>query len=158
MLKNYLKVSLRNIIKNKSFSLINIAGLVIGLTSFLLIALYVKYEFSYDKYHAKADNIYRVATELHGHHHGGFTKMVRSRGPVAPFAKEEFPEVLDAARITTESQVKLIADGKDFFEDEIFFADPEVFDIFSLPLIQGSISSFKDGYSNLVISEKTAQK
>jgi len=158
MLKNYLKVSLRNIIKNKSFSVINISGLVIGLTSFLLIALYVKFEFSYDKYHVNADNIYRVATQLHGHHHGGFTKMVRSRGPVASFAKSELPDVLNAARFTTETDVKLAAEGKDFFEDEIFFSDPALFDIFTLPITQGSLVSFKDGFKNLVISEKTAKK
>ncbi len=158
MLKNYFKIAFRNIRRNKIYSLINIMGLSIGLATFILIVLYVKYEFSFDKYHANADNIYRVAREFQGHDHAGSNKMAVVRCPLAPALKEEFPEVSSIARIIVSRDKKIKAGEQSFFEEEIFFTDPEAFDIFTLPLFKGDKNNIFTEPFTVIISEKIADK
>jgi putative ABC transport system permease protein len=158
MIENYLKTALRNIRRNKIFSLINIFGLSIGLSAFILIVLYVKHEFSYDKYHSDFNDIYRVATEFHGHDHAGLNKMAITRSPLGPALREAFPEVQSAARIKRNTNIKIHANKQDFFEKEIFFTDPEVFEIFTLPLITGYTNLEDTDPFTVILSEKVAKK
>ena len=99
MIKNYLKIAWRNLMKNKIYSFINIFGLTIGLTSFLLIALYVFDELTFDRFHKNADSIYRVI-EFKTTPEGKETKTASVPYQLSEKAKSEFPEIKNAARIT----------------------------------------------------------
>jgi putative ABC transport system permease protein len=158
MLLNYLKITLRNIRRNKIYSLINILGLSIGLAAFILIVLYVKYEFSFDKYHENANNIYRAAREFSGHDHAGSNKMAVVRCPLAPALKAEFPEISSAARILIDRDIKIKTGEQSFFEEKVFFTDPEAFEIFTLPLLKGDNNNIFDEPFTVIISEKIATK
>ena len=98
MIMNYLKITLRNIKRHKTFSLINITGLVIGITCFILIMLYVEYEVSYDTFHDHSDRIFRVAYQNLGEMYMGKDAGVRSVAALAPTLMEEYPEVQFATR------------------------------------------------------------
>src|SRR5688500_4225074 len=100
MLKNYLLVAWRNIRKQPVFSVINIAGLAIGLTAFWLIALYIGDELSYDRYHANASRIYRVAQ--HASWKESSYHLAVTSAPFAPAMKSEYPEIEDAVRVSNE--------------------------------------------------------
>jgi putative ABC transport system permease protein len=160
MLKNYIKVALRNMKRQKGYSLINILGLAIGLTCCLLILLYVQYERSYDRYHENADHIYRVVEELD--FSGVKRHMAITPAPFAPAMKNEFPEVKDAVRFMkgnfSEGKV-LVAHGREnYYEDKWFFADQSVFEIFTFPLIKGDAKSALKEPFTVVISEEKARK
>jgi len=158
VLGNYLIIALRNIKRHKLYSAINLIGLVIGLASFILILLYLQYEFSFDKHHDNADRIYRVATEFHGHDHEGNNFMAFTRGPLAPALLAEFPEVQAAARIKPASDIKLVVEETGFYEEKIYFADPAIFQIFTLPITRGNVDgAIRDPFT-VVLSEKTARK
>ncbi|MFC2088089.1 ABC transporter permease [Calditrichota bacterium] len=158
MLKNYITIALRNLRRNKLYSLINILGLSIGLAAFIIIVLYVKYEFSFDNYHKNSEYIYRVATEMHGHDHTGLNKLAYTRCPLAPILKKDFLEVIKAGRLKRERNVKIQAGGQDFFEKEVFFADPEIFDIFTLPITMGNIQPEYFDPLTVILSEEIARK
>src|SRR3972149_9841897 len=96
MLKNYITAAWRNLLKNKIFSLINISGLAIGMAAFILIAKYIQFELSYDKFHKNADNLYRVV--FYRHYSTGLDKSLGNRAIVGQFAKENIPEVVDFSR------------------------------------------------------------
>src|SRR5688572_14311835 len=96
MLRNYLKVAFRNLVQHKAFSFINIAGLAIGMSCSILIMLWMQDELSYDKFHARADHIYRITAsleELDVH-------AAVSSAPLVPTFKSEIPELRDAVRTT----------------------------------------------------------
>jgi len=158
MLKNNLLTALRNILRNKTYTSINILGLSIGLATFILIVLYVKFEFSYDKYHANADNIYRVAAEFEGHNHAGNNKVATVSCPLAPVLKEEFPEVLSAARIKVSRDIKIMVGEQSFFEEVIYFADKSIFQVFTLPLSKGDKNNILIEPFTVIISERIANK
>jgi putative ABC transport system permease protein len=118
MLFNYFKIALRNLIKYKSFSLINITGLAIGIASCVLILLFVKDELSYDRYHEKADRIYRVHTE--GRLGDNEFRMAVSPAPLAFTLVEEFPEVEAAFRIRNYGFPVFRYGDKAFSEERVF--------------------------------------
>jgi len=160
MLKNYIKVALRNMKRQKGYSLINILGLAIGLACCLLILVYVQYERSYDRYHKNADHIYRVVEELN--FFGEKNHMAITPAPFAPAMKNEFPEVKEAVRFMkgnfSEGKV-LVTHGTDnYYEDKWFFADHSVFEIFTFPLIKGDAKSALKEPFTVVISEEKARK
>ena len=95
MFKNYLKIALRNLIKNKLYSLINVSGLAVGMASVLLIGLYVQDELSFDQYHQKGERIYRYTSSSNGQ----FPTWIGSPAPAALILKERFPEIEEYVRI-----------------------------------------------------------
>lgn len=154
MIKNYLKIALRNIRHHFVFSVINITGLAMGMSACFLIFLYVSFEFSYDTYHAHADRIYRVvtdvktATELHS---------FGTAAPTGPAIRQEFPEVQSMAR--TNSTHFLIKRGDlQFQEDNVLFADTSLFTVFSFPMIKGEPSKALIAPFSIVLSETAAKK
>jgi putative ABC transport system permease protein len=157
MSKHYLITALRHMKRQKSFTIINVAGLAIGLTFFILIMIYVQFELSYDQYHENAHRIYRVASELPaGHTHGGKTAMTRTVAPLGPTMVEEFPEVEFATRFARNRNVLLTYDNQNYLENEVIFAEPQVFRMFSLPLKRGQPhAALMDPYS-IVLSQKMA--
>ena len=154
MLKNYLIVAFRNIKRHQGYSFINIAGLAIGMAACLLLFLWVQDELSYDRYHEKADQIYRVVSqyEVEGH----VNRFAMTPAPLGPALVNEFPEVKKVVRFGKNTM--LVHYQNKFFYEDIFFADPEIFDVFTFPLIEGTPkTALKQPYS-IVISEEIKDK
>ena len=156
MFKNYLKSALRNLFKHKGYSLINIVGLAIGMASCLLILLYVRHELSYDAYHENVDQIYRIGMSARW---GGrdFDIAVQA-APMARTMVEEYPEVLDAVRFRDRGAYIVQFGDISFREQRVVFADPSVFNVFSIPLLKGDPESALSSPNTLVVSQKTAEK
>jgi putative ABC transport system permease protein len=156
MLKNYLKVSFRNVLKQKAYSIITILGLSIGITCCLLIVLYVKQELSFDKFHSNADRIYRIAIETIRPE--GTSYMALNPIPLAPVLKTEYPEIKKFTRIFFDDGNIVQFEDKKFVEDGLIFADPGFFEIFSFPFIKGSTSALLEDPSSVVITSSMAEK
>ncbi len=157
MIKNYLKIALRNIKKYKAYSFINILGLAIGISCCLLILLFVQDELSYDRYHDKADRIYRLVDSFDVDNPRG-RHYALSSAPFAPALKKEFPEVEDAVRLFS-GRGRLVEYGeKKYYEYGLFFSDPSLFRIFTFSLIEGNPETALNAPHSLVISESTALK
>ena len=157
MLKNYIKTAWRNLLKNKFYSIINIAGLTAGLAIGILILLWVQDELSFDNFHKKAANIYRM--EIFGG--TGASRQIWSEdvAPMGPLAKQQLPEVKDQVRITYNnfySQYKY--QDKVFGDENVFFADPSFFTMFDFPLVRGNASKPFTDDNSVVITQKTAKK
>ena len=156
MLKNYLKIAFVNLRKHKAFSFVNIFGLAIGMTCCILIATYVFHELSYDKFHEKADRIYRLRSELKisGEH----LDIPKSSPPMADYLVQNYPEVIDASRFRSLGRVSVRYRDNLNYEDHIFFADNSVFDIFTFPLVKGDPQAALNTAHSVVISEDMAKK
>jgi putative ABC transport system permease protein len=153
--KNYLKMALRNIMRLKEYSIINILGLSIGMASFILIFLFVRYEMSYDRYHDEAERIYRVVREdaVTGN------RSAITPNPMAPELVREIPEISHAIRINDVHSKLLVSHQDRFFKEEHFvLADPEVFQVFSFPLVKGDPDTVLGDTFSVVISEEIAEK
>lgn len=156
MFKNYLKVAFRNLLKQKSFTFINVVGLAVGMTCFTLILLYVLFELSYDKFHENTDQIYRVAIERK------YPDKVRLWGrtafPVAQTFQYEYPEILQGTRLINFINAVLITYGdKNFYNDRVIFADPNFFEFFTVPLLQGDPKKALAEQNSVVITQETAK-
>ncbi len=156
MIKNYLILAIRNLKSNRGYFIINLLGLTIGITSFILIILWIKAETSYDKYHRNANNIYRVDYLLY--EEGILEKHSASgSGAVGKEIKNAFPEVEEYTRFSrTESLVKY--GDKTFKEKNILYAQSSFFDLFSFPLLIGKADSSLLAINHAVITEETARK
>ena len=127
MLKNYLKITARNILKHKGYSLINVAGLATGIACCLLIFIYVKGELTYDQYHTNKDNIYRVLSTVN--FAGNESTMGSTGYPEAETYKAEIPEVVEAVR--TNSVEAVVQKGEEYVEqNDVIYADPSLFTVF----------------------------
>ena len=160
MIQNYLKVAIRNLIKQKSYSLINILGLAIGIATCLLILLYVQDELTYDQYNDKADRIFRLATNLL-QEDGTDVDLAATPSMWPQQMAEEFPEMeafVRFYRYRSEILVNYKAGDKSFYENGFYFADPAVLDIFTFPLVQGDRKTALSEPDKVVISETMARK
>jgi putative ABC transport system permease protein len=163
MFKNYFKVAWRHIIKEKFYSLINIAGLGVGLTCCILIGFFVMHELSYDNYHQKLDRTYRI---LQGYRSGidkatapaAEEYQVWGNAPVGPAFKEEFPEVDQFCRFTPGHSKLITANNEMYDEKNIVFGDSTVFDVFSWDLLSGNPQSVLDNPNSIVLTESLAKK
>jgi len=157
MFKNYFKTAWRNLVKNKISSSINIAGLTIGLTCCLLIALYIQHELSFDKFQANGDRIARVVMQYSfdgssESNEGNFTSV-----RVAAIFPKTFPEVESAIKMTNYSRV--VRYGEKMFDEKNFmYADANFFDIFSFKLLTGSGRDALSTPFDVVVTESTARK
>ncbi len=135
MFQNYLKVTLRHLLKRKSYALINTLGLAIGMAGCLLLAQYVTFEVSYDGFHEQADRIYRLSYSKQKSGVRSFDSALTYAG-VGSLMKNTFPEVQDVARLLPSRG--LISTGSSVFEEQdLYFADPSYLTMFSLPLLRG---------------------
>jgi putative ABC transport system permease protein len=155
MFKNYFKIALRNLKKNKAFSLINIFGLAIGLTCFMLMAVFVVNELSYDIYPAQSSNIYRVILSVTGNGDVAAYPMVDVA--VGEGMKNAFPEIKATTRLAPVSDFIKYND-KQFKEEKIAFADSNFLQMFSIPLIEGDIGTALVQPNSMVISKSFAEK
>jgi putative ABC transport system permease protein len=155
MFINYLKVAFRNIKKQKSFSMINISGLAVGIACFFLIMLYVQFEMSYDKFHKNSGRIYRAVPNLENY--------VFTPPPLAPILKEEYPEIESIARISRfgisrRDRILFLYKGKQILENDVFLADPEIFDVLTLDLIKGNPQTALSDPNSIIMTEAMAEK
>jgi putative ABC transport system permease protein len=155
MFKNYFKTALRNFRKNKVFSFINIFGLAIGLTCFMLIAVFVYNELSYDKYPADAKNIYRVTLSVTGN--GNVALYPRVDVAVGEGMKNAFPEIKASTRLSPASNFVKYND-KQFKEDHLAYTDSNFLQMFSIPLIEGNEKTALVQPNSVVISKAFAKK
>ena len=156
MLKNYLKTAWRNLIKNKTFSLINIAGLSIGMAVSFVILMYVQDELSYDKFNKNADKIARIIFQADIN--GGKINESVVMPPVAQTMKKDFPEVEDATRLRRYGTPKITYKDKTFKDDQFAFVDPNFLNIFTLPMIEGDAKTALVQPHTIVITRTTAKK
>jgi len=149
MVRNYVKIALRNFIKFKAYSLINIIGLSIGIACFLTIMLFVRYELSFDNYHENSNRIYRIIRS---------EQQTNTPGPLASALKEEFPEILEAAAVENIGRPLISFKDKMFYEEGFYLASGSIFKILSFEFVQGNPDYvFKNPHS-IVINESTAKK
>ena len=154
MLKNYLKIALRNIVGNITYSIINVVGLAVGICVCFFAVLYVRFELSYDNYHEKAEQIYRLVTDVET---VSGTEYKSSTGAMAGAIQDAIPEVLASTRIFPDYLI--VQKDQDLFgEEKIAYADSSVFSVFTLPLISGNPATVFNAPFNLVLSETAAKK
>ncbi|RDB05351.1 ABC transporter permease [Runella aurantiaca] len=157
MLTNYFKIAWRNLMKNKTFSFINIAGLAIGLCCFMLIALYVTDELSYDRFHEKAGRIYRIHSAIR--FGGTDLNLAVTSDPMGATLKKDYPQVEQFVRFYASSGSRHIKKGNEYIvEERVAYADSTLFDVFTLPAIAGNTKTALDNPNTTVISESAARK
>ncbi|MBA4850874.1 ABC transporter permease [Emticicia sp. BO119] len=156
MIRNYLKIAIRNLIKNKVYSFINIGGLAVGFTVFCLISLYVFDELSFDNFHAKGDNIVRLVH--HAEWEGGEAHHAVTSAAFAPALKAEFPEVKEAVRISPEGGGVITFGDKTVKAGNIVFTDKNVFEVFTFPFLAGNPKTALSEPNTIVINETLAKK
>lgn len=154
MFRNYLKIALRNIKRHKGYSFINIVGLAIGMACCILILLWVQDELSYDRFHENADDIYRVIQDINFTDHS--TTWSITQGPLGPSLKEDFPEIINATRITGRG-LRLTYNDKSY-DEVVVMADGSLFEMFTFPLVKGDPATALSDPLSIVLSEEMAEK
>ncbi|WP_373517715.1 ABC transporter permease, partial [Pricia sp.] len=155
MFKNYLKIAWRNLWRQKGFSLINIGGLAIGLTAFFLILLYVSFEMSYDNFHTKGDNIYRVVTDMQTP--TDVNEIDRPSIAVPPHLEKEFEEIEKAVRVM-DITLDIRRNDIKFKEPNAIAVDSAFFGVFDFELTQGDKRSVLKEPFSIVLTEEAANK
>jgi putative ABC transport system permease protein len=155
MIKNYLKIAWRNLWKNKLYSLINIAGLSIGIAACVIIFLYVQFETSYDKHFDNADRICRLTEILHLPKED--RRQAVTSAVMAPKFKQNFPEIIDFTRVLHSHRV--ISNEKKRIENvHLIYADSGFFHVFGQPAVYGDLKTALNKPFSLVVTERTAKK
>ncbi len=156
MLKNYLKTAIRNLLRNKFYSFINICGLAVGLATCLLIWLYVSDELSYDRYNLHADRIYRVNTEIKfGNNFIDLSVAVPATGDAMV---HEVPGVVQYTRLNWWGSIHVRKGNVNLQEDRVAIADSTLFSVFSLPMIAGNPATALVAPHSIVLTETTAKR
>ena len=157
MLENYLKTALRHLRRNKLYSVLNITGLAIGITCCMLILLYVQDELSFDRFHDRADRVYRVASHFElGDRVMDFATTAHVQGPMF---KQEYPEVESYARFSSYGSRRMVRyEDTTYAEERFIWADSSVFDIFSFNLTKGNPKDALTQPNTVVLTEDTAEK
>jgi putative ABC transport system permease protein len=157
MLKNYLNVAWRNLLKNKAFSLINITGLAIGLASFLLIFLYVLDELSFDRFHEKANRIYRIHSDIK--FGGGDLHLTLTSDPMGATLKNDYPLVEAYTRIFNSNGAKLIKKGNQYItEQDVTHVDSTFFNVFTFRAVAGNTKTALNEPNTVVLTESAVNK
>lgn len=157
MLKNYLKIAIRQLLRNKGYSIINILGLAVGLACCLLILLYVQDELNYDGFHEKADRIYRVALERK--YPGRVSNYAFIPQSYAGTFQSELPEIENTTRLFSFPGSLTLRVGDQFYEEESsMWADSNFFEVFDFPLLQGDPSKVLTKPNSVLLTESTAKK
>ncbi len=149
MLKNYFKISIRNLRKDKVHAFINVSGLAVGLACCLLIMLFVRNEWSYDRFHERADDLYRAwVFEDYGEDEQFFNTVT----PIilAPTLAETFPEVEHVVRIATNNDQ--VRRGETTLTETRLLVDPNFFEVFDFPLLRGDPASVFDNLNTVVLT------
>ena len=160
MFKNYFKTAIRNLKRNKSYAIINTLGLSVGIAACLLLFLVVQFESSFDNFHPRKKNIYRVGTEFHGQDGIGYSDGIAF--PVAKGIRADFPQIPEVASIFGNDGQITIEGGskqsKKFNEDHFYYAEPSFFSIFHFEWLAGTAQSSLNNPNNAVLTQATAEK
>ncbi len=156
MKRYYFKIAIRNILRNRLYSLINIIGLGVGISAFLLILIFVKYERSYDTFHNESDRIYRLRYERSSAE-GESVKFASCCPPAAIRIRELYPEVETIARLFRYRATVIFGDRK-FYEERMYFAESQIFEIFNFEMITGDPNTGISDANCAFISESYAKK
>jgi putative ABC transport system permease protein len=156
MIKLFLKTTIRNILKNKLYSFLNIFGLTLGLAAFVYISTYVFYETHFDQFHSKASRTFRCVT---------FAKMgetveciPRSEYPLANALKNELPEIQTATRLFVRDHIYTRYKDKKFIESNIWYADPNLLDVFDFKLVRGDKTTVLANPNTILLTKKAVLK
>lgn len=156
MLLKSLKVTFRTLLRQKTYTAINILGIALGFTCCLLIGLYVQDELSYDQYHEKKDRIVRLASKVDGASYAnGIAKVVYNWGDAA---KKEIPEVEERCRFLFYGRTLVTIEDDRFYQSGGMYADTEVFEMFNWPLVKGETDEVLKNPNSIVLTESFAQR
>ncbi|HEY8937404.1 MAG TPA: ABC transporter permease, partial [Cyclobacteriaceae bacterium] len=154
MLKNYIKIAYRNLLRHKSYSFINILGLAVGMACAILIMIWVQFELSYEQFNIKADRLYRITAELPDLD----VKAGISSAPLADAFRKELPEIKDAVRLSVNHSDLLQVEDRMFEEKRIWFVDSTFLEMFSFKMIQGDLATSLDKPESIILTESMAKK
>lgn len=152
MLKNYIKIAFRNLLRHKVFSFLNIAGLAIGMACSILIFLWVQDELNFDRFHENAESLYRITADA------TTIQVATTPAALAVALKAELPEVKNAGRLSMRIESLFEVGNIKFKEKNGFFADSSLLQMFSFPLIKGNAKTALSSPDGIIISEKLAKK
>jgi len=156
MLKNYIKIALRNIFRHKFYSFINIFGLAVGMAVCIIILMWVNTEITFDKFNENINELFLVTNyTTYGERTSFGYGSVPALGPVL---KVEYPEIINSARLNNSYAEYLIAYDNISFKERIKFADPSIFEMFSFPFVQGDLETVQYDPHTIFISEDIAEK
>ena len=157
MIRNYLKIALRNILRQRVYSIINLLGLTIGIAAFLIILLYIQHEVGYDAHMVDSDRLYRCV-ELQKSEGVGEQHVAVTMAPLKEAIVRDFPEVEKATRLMHWGKMPIVYKGQQYNQDLIVFTEPETLDFFGINLLRGdTATAMKDPHS-IIVSEKNAVK
>jgi putative ABC transport system permease protein len=156
MLKNLIKTAFRHILKHPGYSFLNVLGLTLGITSALFLLIYVSDEVSYDSYHEKADRIYRVSSKI-TETDDSFTWIV-AQIPFGPQVAQDYPEVEAYVRFINMARGLYKYEDKEYVEEDFFYADSVLFDIFTYKVIRGDARSALLEPNKIVLTETVAAR
>jgi len=156
MFTSTFKIAIRNLIRDISYSLINILGLTIGITGSLFLIFYIYDDLSFDRYHKKADRIFRISSRI-TEPDDAFNWSV-TQVPLAPQIKQDYPEVEEATRLIQSDKHLYKYEEKEFFEEEVSYADSTVFDIFTWPLIEGDPKTALTRPNSIVVTRSFSER
>ena len=160
MIKNYLKTAWRNLLRNKSYTAINIAGLAIGIAACLLIFLVITFETSFDNFHKKKDHIYRVVTATKAPE--GINYETGVPWPVTGGLRMEYPRLLVASIFENGGQISVLNGNglavKKFKEDKVYFAEPQFFGMFDFGWLAGDQKTALTEPNTVVLTQDVAEK
>ena len=159
MFKNYFKTAVRNLKRNKSFAIINVLGLAVGIAASLLIFLVIRFETSFDKFHSKKDRIYRVSSIYETQ--DGRDYAAGSSFPVAPALRIDFPQIKEVANIFKKGDEQITieeAGQQKKFQSDVYFAEPEFFNMFEFGWLAGNSKTSLSQPSSAVLTQEIAEK
>jgi len=155
MWQNYIKTAFRNLVRHRSYTLMNILGLSFGLAIFIALALYIQFELSFDNFHENADRLYRIEQIMNAG--GRIERMTGTPTPLWKALKDEFPEIETSMRLV-ESQIKLTdVEGK-AFNVNAYYVEEDFLKAFTFPLLKGNVNDVLIDPQSVVLTKKTAKK
>ncbi len=156
MIKNILLIALRNFNKDKWYSLLNVLGLTMGMTFSLFLIFYIIDELNYDKFNEKADRICRIVSYIQEKDKN--TNWTSTQMPLAPTLKKDFPEVEESARLLSRERTLFKKGNDGFYETKVYYADSNIFKIFTCKFLEGNAAIALNKPNNMVISKTLAEK
>ena len=156
MFRNYVKIAVRTLLKNRTYSFINIFGLALGIACCAMIFLYVQDELAFDRFHERAEDIYRLRVERYSS--GGESELTATASaPMMPAALADIPQIEQATRLSRRTYLVTSGD-RSFYEDQILFVDSTFFSVFSFDLLRGAAEDVLTAPYATVLTESTAEK
>lgn len=143
-------------IKNKMYSFINLTGLTIGMTCFVLIALFIQFELSFDKQHERSDRIFRTVQKQEGNNYRGTDMFALAPMPLGVALKEDFPEVEAVTNVN--QRFALLVNENESFSEKGILTDKSIFDVFTIPVLEGNVKEALEDSSSIILTESLAIK